>query len=295
MLVMLAIPLLVVSVQAAAEHSSREQFPAPGQLVDVGGGQLIHIRTWGNQSSQPTILLDVSCCQPSSIWAWVARNLSAHYQVVAYDRPGMAWSLGPNRQRDARSAAEALRKALTIAGIEPPYVVVGHSYGGLSARVFAGINRTEVDALVLLDTTHPHGGGGPGFAALARSRAWQGHSGMFQFSPPANDYEQLPADEAAAAYAVSLWTSHLDGTADELEAWDASAAEVDAIGDLGDLPLLVASGPGPPEHLALQRDLLNLSTKSQFVVFNTSHMAMLMDRGQAAITAAEIERFVDSL
>jgi pimeloyl-ACP methyl ester carboxylesterase len=294
-LVLLTIPLLGVAVQAWSEHASHEQFPAPGRLIDVGGGQLIHLRSWGDENNGLTLILDVSCCQSSSVWAWVAQELSVRHRVVAYDRPGMAWSLGSSGPRDAESAAEALTAALGVAGIGPPYVVVGHSYGGLSARVFTGMHRDQVRGLVLLDTTHPDGGGGQGFALLSRHYAWTAHSGLLQLSPPPNDYNQLPTEEAAGAYAVSLWTTHLDATADELEVWDATTAQARAAGDFGDLPLLVASVPGPPEHVALQRDLLRLSTSSSYVELNASHMGMLMDRDQATVTAAEIERFVDAL
>lgn len=291
----LVVALSGATVQANAERAAREAFPAPGQLVDVGDGQLIHLRTWGSPTEGPTILLDVSAGQPSSIWAWIARDLGRHHRVVAYDRPGMAWSGGPDGPRDAQSSAEALTKALSAAGIGPPYVVVGHSFGGLSARVFAAEHRQEVLGLVLLDTTQPDAGGGAGFEALYRSKAWQGHSGLFQLFPPGDDYAQIPLDEAPAAYAVSLWTTHLDATADELEAWDASAAEVRAAGDFGDLPLLVVSSVGSPDQDALQRDLTRLSSNSQFVELNASHMGMLMDRDQASAVSGQIERFVDAL
>lgn len=291
----IVIALSGATVQANAERASHAAFPAPGQLVDVGSGQLIHLRTWGAATGGPTILLDVSAGQPSSIWAWIASDLGRHYRVVAYDRPGMAWSIGPSGPRDAESAAEALSSALAAAGIEPPFVVVGHSFGGLSARVFAGQRRADMAGLVLLDTTHPNGGGGAGFALFARHRAWQGHSGLFQLFPPSNDYTQLPAAEQPGAYAVSLWTTHMDATADELESWNTSAAQVRSAGDLGDLALLVVSSPGSSASVDLQRDLARLSSKSRFVELNVSHMGMLMDTDQAAVTAAEIERFLDSL
>jgi pimeloyl-ACP methyl ester carboxylesterase len=282
--------LCAMTVQARGEQASRAANPAPGQMIDIGSGQL-HLRVWGAANDRPTILLDVSAAQPSSIWAWIARDLSADYRVVAYDRPGMAWSIDvPGR--DAQSAANALASALTAAGIGPPYVVIGHSFGGLSARVFAAAHREDVHGLVLLDTTHPDPGGGIGFAAIYRSEAWRGHTGMLQLFPPDNWYTSLPNEEIAGAYAVTLWTSHRDATADEMEAWDQTVAQVQATGDFGDLPLLVVSSADSAAHLELQRDLANLSTDSRFVVLDTSHMAMLMDQTAAGATAREIGRFL---
>lgn len=293
----LALALLVITaamiVQARAEQTSQASNPAPGILVDIGGGHRLHLRVWGDPNDRPTIVLDVSAAQPSSIWAWIARDLSRDYRVVAYDRPGMAWSVGV-RGRDAQSAADALTNALGKAGIGGPYVVVGHSFGGLSARVFAADHRAELSGLVLLDTTYPIQGGGGWFAATYRSEAWQGHSGMLQLFPPDNWYASLPPDESASAFAVTLWASHRDATADEMDAWDASVSEVLAAGGYGDLPLLVVSTPGTPDEVAPERDLTNLSSNSTFLVMNTSHMAMLMDETTAAETARLIRDFVDS-
>lgn len=292
--VALLIGLTVLTVQVHAEQELHTTYPPPGQMVDIGGGQMLHLRVWGQANDRPTILLDVSAAQPSSIWAWIAQDLSTAYRVVAYDRPGMAWSANvPGR--DAQSAADALVVALRAAGIGPPYVVVGHSFGGLSARVFAAQHPDEVVGLVLLDTTHPDPGGGVGFAAIFRQEALQTHAGMLQLFPPDNWYASLPDEEAAGAYAVSLWTSHRDATADEMDAWDASVAQVNAAGEFGDLPLLVVSTPGSAESVAQQRDIAGLSTNSRFSMSSAGHMAMLLERGPAAATAAEIERFLESL
>ena len=294
----LAVTLLIISaamtVQAWAEAESRAATPAPGELVDIGNGHLLHVRVWGEANDRPTILLHVSAAQSSSIWAWIAQDLSADYRVVAYDRPGLAWSVGlPGR--DAQNAADALGKALARLGIGPPYVVIGHSFGGLSARVFAADHRDDVVGLVLLDTTYPNVGGGGAFAALFRAEALRAHAGLLQLFPADNWYTSLPEGEAAGAFAVTLWTSHRDATADEMDAWDATAAQVNAAGHFGSLPLLVVSVPGPPEHLALQREIATISTESQLVVLDTSHMAMLLERGPATSTATLIREFVATL
>src|SRR6188768_2095140 len=111
--VLLVLGLLLVSVitaQAHAEQAERAEFPAPGQLVDIGRGQLIHVRTWGERASQdqPAIVLEVSASMPLAEWVWVARGLAANgHFVVAYDRPGMGWSSGPWQPRDAAHAANA--------------------------------------------------------------------------------------------------------------------------------------------------------------------------------------------
>lgn len=294
-LVIGAVLLTGATWQAWAEQESRQRYPPPGRLVDIGDGRLIHLRTWGADKPGPTFILDISASLPSSAWAWIAQDLAQANRVVAYDRPGMAWSQGGSGPRDARTAAEALGAALDRAGIGPPYVVVGHSYGGFSAQMFTHLNRQDVIALVLLDTTHPDGGGERAFATIYRLIAWQGHAGLFQLFKPGNGVVGLPAAEAEAAHAVSQWTSHMDATADELEAWPISAAQLHAAGDLGDLPLLVVSAYGTDYHYELQRDLATLSSAGEYVALDVWHVSMLVERDHAALAAAQIRRFLAGL
>jgi pimeloyl-ACP methyl ester carboxylesterase len=274
------------------ESEQRQRYPAPGEMVDIGGGRLIHLRTWGADMPGPTFILDISASLPSSAWAWIAQDLARTNRVVAYDRPGMAWSVVGNGPRDARTAAEALSAALDEAGIGGPFVVVGHSYGGFSARMFAHLRRADVVGLVLLDTTHEDGGGLDRFAALYRGRAWQGHLGLFQLLGHGNGLAGLPPAEAEAGDAVAHWTSHLDATADELEAWAISAADLRAAGALGDMPLLVVVAHGSEEHYDLQRDLARLSSASRYVELDVWHVSMLVQQDHAALVADEMRRFL---
>lgn len=282
------------TVQALVERRERELYPPPGQLVDVGDGRHIHLRTWGMDNDGPAIILDASGSYFSSVFAWYGEMLQDEYRVVAYDRPGMGWSIGRTEPRDARSAAEALTTALERAGIGPPYVVVGHSYGAFSARVFADMHRPDVAAVILLDTSHPDQGGGPYYGMLYRWRAWAAHTGINLLLPLPNEMASLPADEAARAHAVSRWTSHLDATAEELDAFDASAEQVRQAGAFGDIPLLVVSAAGSGEHLALQRDQTRLSSRSEFVQLDhVYHVSMLLHREHAADVVSEMRRFLD--
>ena len=278
-------------IQQIAERDSKTRFPAPGRLVDIGGGQTIHLREWGIPTDKPTLLLSVSAYAPSSAWAWIARDLAADYHVVAFDRPGMGWSSGGPLPRDARHAADALSRALDVAGIGPPYVVVAHSYGGFAGRFFAAQRRADLAAMVLLDTSHPDAPGS-GHGLLARLQALRAHTGLLTLFPPPNGYASLPPGEAEAAYAASNWTSHLDASADELEAWTASADQVRAAGDFADLPLLIVAGNAPQVQRGYQLDLRSLSTRSEFVALDVGHIEMLVTPQQAALVTDEIRRFL---
>jgi pimeloyl-ACP methyl ester carboxylesterase len=280
------------AIQAVAEVGLRARAPAPGQLVDIGGGETIHLRIWGVANNKPTVLLFVSAGTPSSAWAWIAQSLAVSYRVVAFDRPGMAWSSGGNLPRDAQNAADALSRALVAADIQPPYFVIAHSYGGFSARVFTAEHRDDVRGLGLLESSHPDGAGS-GYGLMFRFEAWRTHLGLTAISPPANEYATLPASESDAAYAVSLLASHRDATADELDTWTPSAEEAKSAGDFGDLPLLVVVTTSTDGHeLDLQRDLTKLSTRSQFATVDGYHMGMLLDPSEASAVSADLLPFL---
>ena len=282
-----------MTAQACAERSERDRFPAPGALVDVGGGQFIHLRQWGEANPGPTVTLDISAATPSSVWSWVGQGLAERgYRVVAFDRPGMAWSYGPPQSRDARRAADALTAALDTTGIPGPYVVVAHSYGAFSSRVFAGMNRNRVSALVLLDSTYPDSGGSI-LAVPYRLQAWLGHTGFFQLVSLPNSFSSLPAHERDAAHAVSRWTTHLDTSAEELEAWDVSAEQVREFPSFGDLPVLVVSASRSGVLFDQQRGLLDISTASQMMHIDADHMGMLLDQSHAAQIVEMIDGFID--
>jgi len=289
-----SIPLTVgIYGQAYVEMDERVRFPPPGQLVDVGGGEMIHVRTWGSANERPTLLLFTSAFTPSSAWAWVAQTLATEYRVVAFDRPGMGWSIGGVGPRDARHAADALTSALRIAGIGPPYVVIAHSFGGFSGRVFAGQHRSQLAAMVLLATSHPDAPGS-GYGFFARLAAIRAHAGIDLLTPRGGGFSSLPPGEAEATDGVNHWTSHLDASADELETWDATAAEVRAAGDFGNVPLLViGEASDNDEQRRYQLDLARLSSANEFVALNVGHLDMLIQRDQAQLVTDEIGPFLE--
>jgi pimeloyl-ACP methyl ester carboxylesterase len=293
LLLVVLVILIGATLQATGERLERQRYPPPGRLVEVGDGMHIHLRTWGMDNDGPAIIFDASGSYFSSVFAWYGEMLGDRYRVVAYDRPGMGWSVGRQEPRDARTAAAALSAALERAGIGPPYVVAGHSYGGFSARVFAGLHRDDLAGLILLDSSHPDQGGGPYYGILYRLRAWAAHTGLHVLLPLPNEMASLPPDEAPRAHAVSRWTSHLDATAEELEAFDVSAEQVRQAGSFDDTPLLVVSAAGSANHLALQRDLTRLSSRGELVhLDHVYHVSMLLRQEHATDVVAEIRRFL---
>lgn len=106
-------------------------------------------------SGEPTVVLASGFAMPRETWQAVADDLSRDFTVVTLDRPGYAGQPDTDRPRDPCTIAADTREALRAAGLSPPYLLVGHSIGGLYQYTFARLYPNEVSGLVLLDPTHP--------------------------------------------------------------------------------------------------------------------------------------------
>jgi pimeloyl-ACP methyl ester carboxylesterase len=124
-------------------------FLTPGQLVPVEGGRRINIVCRGQGS--PTVILEAGAANYSLSWARVFGPIATFTRVCAYDRAGY-WFSDPNdRPSTAANIVDDLHRTLTGAGIKPPYVMVGHSAGGLYATLYADLHLEEVAGMVLAD------------------------------------------------------------------------------------------------------------------------------------------------
>ncbi|WP_342547061.1 alpha/beta hydrolase [Paenibacillus sp. FSL P2-0089] len=134
--------------EAIASSSARKGYPAPGQLVDAGGYNL-HIRQLG--AGAPAIILEAGSGETSLSWRDIPEQLAAHATVVTYDRAGYAWSEQADTERSGANIVNELHTALKNADVPGPYLMVGHSLGGMYARLFTQTYPEEVTGLVLID------------------------------------------------------------------------------------------------------------------------------------------------
>jgi pimeloyl-ACP methyl ester carboxylesterase len=152
--VVVALVLIGAAYQATASITDSRNHPPPGRLVDVGGYSL-HISCLGNGT--PTVILDALFPGTVSNWAWVQPEIAKTTRVCADDRAGLGWSDSGPMPRDAVQHAAELRTLLANAGVTGPYVLVGHSLGGLSVRMFADRYPDEVAGMVLVEASNPDG------------------------------------------------------------------------------------------------------------------------------------------
>ncbi|NTU62098.1 MAG: alpha/beta hydrolase [Chloroflexi bacterium] len=135
--------------KAKAELAAR--YPAPGKLVDVGGYRL-HINCQGQGS--PTVVIEPGNGDFSLCWSPIQREVAKFTRVCTYDRAGLGWSDCSPRPRTAHNLVEDLHTLLIRSGVEPPYVLVGHSLGGPLVRLYAHEHPDQVAGMVLVDSAH---------------------------------------------------------------------------------------------------------------------------------------------
>jgi pimeloyl-ACP methyl ester carboxylesterase len=148
-LTLLALPLAGAGYEAWSARDATERYPRPGRMVDVGDHAL-HLDVRGTGS--PVVVLEAGSGETSIGWEAVADALAEHTTVVAYDRAGYAWSEPSSAPRTGEAVVRDVRTALDGAGLDGPYVLVGHSMGGLFARLLAERAPKDVAGLVLVDS-----------------------------------------------------------------------------------------------------------------------------------------------
>lgn len=289
-IVALIIGLLLVGYiyETIAAAADEKTYPPPGQLVDVGGYRL-HIQCIGTGS--PTVVIDAGLGDWSTTWGIVQQGVAKTTRVCTYDRAGLGWSeVGP-LPRNAEQHAKELHTLLQNAQVPGPYVMVGHSIGGLDVRVFVHDYSSEVVGVVLVDSTNPN--------QITQAPALEPQSQPFSYKAAlarfgvARLLVKLPVLAPAmppgqeAYYPLYIRPQNFQTTDNEYQGVPASGAQAAAVKTFGDLPLIVLTAklndlPGWPRW---QSELLQLSSNSQQMFAENSGHNVQVDEPEAAVEA----------
>ena len=118
-------------------------------MVEIGGGRRLFVRRRG--AGTPTVLFEAGIAASSLNWQFLQDRISQLAGTMSYDRCGLGWSGPCSTVRTPGNVAMEFHALLDHAGAKPPYVLVGHSFGGLAMRRFALLYPDEVAAIVLID------------------------------------------------------------------------------------------------------------------------------------------------
>ncbi len=147
--VILLLGILYENLAGAVE---RRKYPPPGQMIPVGDHQL-HVWVSGSGSG-PTVLLEGGAGTPAILLSRIRHYLGPDVRVCLYDRAGYGWSDRAKSPRTGEAVVHELHTLLHEAAVPGPYIIVGHSLGGMYARLYAHRYPGEVVGLVLVEARH---------------------------------------------------------------------------------------------------------------------------------------------
>ncbi len=147
-LLLMVLALTGIVYQLVATAKDNQKYLPPGKLVKVGDYQL-HLHCIGEGSL--TVVMDYGLAGLSPLWNPVQSEVAKFAKVCTYDRAGYGWSEKSQKPRTSNQMVEELYTLLKNAGVEGPYLLVGHSLGGLNMRLFASRYPDEVEGMVLVD------------------------------------------------------------------------------------------------------------------------------------------------
>lgn len=302
--------LLLASVGGAYETVSgaldASPYPMPGELIDIGDHRL-HLSCTG--SGSPTVVLQAGGGEMSSAFGWIAPAIAAENQVCVYDRAGRGWSEPAESRQDAAQISSDLRVLLDRSNIPGPYLLAGHSFGGLYVLTYASLYPDDVAGLVLIDSTAPASeapaemtsGGQNGsydlpsrISALLSSSARLGLSRLIAQA----DYGSLPPQSRDEIRASAATASYAKSTLDEYIQAGASGRQAATLTDFEDKPLVVVTaGVGSSATwMTAQDHLATLSTNSSHrVIDGAIHAGLVHDEQGAAATTQAILDVVSSI
>jgi pimeloyl-ACP methyl ester carboxylesterase len=296
-------------------------YPPPGRLVRTAGGKY-HLRELGTQG--PPVVLEAGIGATSISWALVDERLAEFARVYEYDRAGYGWSAPNDRPKVARDLVEQLREVLAAAGAPSPRILVGHSFGGMMMRLYAGLYPEEVAGVVMVDALAPEEWFPLDFrrtvmlrrgVALSRRGEWLAQRGVVRFAlgklergqgrmPKllsmlggvggigvqnriAHQIRKLPQSQWGPVRAHWSRPSSFATLAEHLADLPASCAQAQIVDHLGDTPLIVlaADTQTPPGHQGRQARLAKLSRQGDYrQIHGTTHWLML-DAPDAVVDA----------
>jgi pimeloyl-ACP methyl ester carboxylesterase len=305
-IVMLALASIGGGYETLREAADAKAYPMPGRLIDVGGHSL-HLSCTG--SGTPTVVLEPGAGGMSSILGWIAPAVARDTRLCVYDRAGRGWSEPADTAQDGAQIVTDLHTLLQRGHVPGPYVLAGHSFGGLYVLTFAARYPDEVAGMVLVDSTAPASAANPGtpspgaggssngmsrVSALVSASARLGLARLYAQS----DFGSLPPrsrDEVRASVATA---SMLRSTIDEYVQASASIEQAAALRDFADKPLIVlTAGSGhDAAWSAAQNRMATLSTNSVHrIIAGATHEDLITDEEDAAATTQAILDVVSSV
>jgi pimeloyl-ACP methyl ester carboxylesterase len=287
--------------ETVRESLDARAYPMPGQLVDVGGYRL-HLHCTG--SGSPTVVLEPGQGGVSSDLGWIAPAVARDSTVCVYDRAGRGWSDAADRPQDGDQIAADLHTLLDRAHVPGPYVLAGHSFGGLYVQAFAAKFPEQVAGMVLLDSTAPKSGPAlsttnGSYRALSRGSilfSTLAHVGVGRLIAQGS-YGSLPPGVQGEARANASTARNLASFIEEFVQANTAMQQASSLTSLNGKPLIVLTADKgmSDEWPAKQDHLATLSTNSLHRHADATHDSLISNQADSAAASQAIHDVVVSV
>jgi pimeloyl-ACP methyl ester carboxylesterase len=231
-----------------------------GEMVDLGGRRLRIVRE-GPPSERPTIVLEHGAFGCASDWAVVQERLAAKgLASIAYDRAGLGHSEPGPKPRDGKAIVSDLAALLRKLDEPGPFVLAGHSMGGLMVRLYALTHPDQVLGVVLVDAVTPdvitNPIGEKGVYAFSRILGWVSQGARYGMMRPvavvAGDRIGLPPEASAEKRRIHGSALHALWAAEEVSQWRATSDQARASEFVPAMPVAVITAGGENTITALR-------------------------------------------
>ncbi len=301
-LVVLALVASGGAFETVVEAATSNKPPSGGRTYLVDGHSL-YLRCVG--SGSPAVILFNGLGERTPSWAWVQGRVADQTRVCVFDRAGQGWSGKGVGLQDAHELSADVRGLLAAANVPSPYVVAGHSVGGVYALAYAMDYPEDVAGVALIDSATPYQFDlpwYPGFYSM-----WRRVSALFPTLARAGiarvtlgtiGSASLPADARRQARAFASSPRELSADRDEFAELRTVLDQVRDLMSLGAKPLFVLTADAGQMSgwFAAQDRLATLSTNSVHqMAHGATHEALVEDRNYAAVTARAINAVVRSV
>jgi pimeloyl-ACP methyl ester carboxylesterase len=306
-LVALLFVLLIIgfTYEQMARSNISDQYKPTGELLDIGGRNLHYVK---KGSGSPTVVFEAGLdAQGHLAFEGIRNGLTRNVTTITYDRAGILFSEEDTEPKSLSNMTNDLWNLLKKTNCPKPYILVGHSFAGITLRKFIRDHKEDIQGVVFVDVSHPDQMNRmpdqvkemmkPPPSFLIKLMNNFGINRMF-----INKYDPDNASESTIL-ANDLMHKSLVGMMDEMNSIEVLANEAAEINDFGDIPLIVITGTHPNRNDVLpieelrdemgeiwnqmQKDLLNLSTNSVHIVAPKSGHYVQSDQPDLVIKAIQ--------
>jgi len=315
---LVALPFLASAGDKSAAIVDDVAYENPQRLVTIGSGQRLNIYCTGRGS--PTVVFDSGLGEKTANWGLIQPAVAKRTRACSYDRAGLGFSDPPNRSSTSANMVDDLHRLLQAARIRSPFILVGHSLGGMNIKLYAETYLSEVSGLVFVDPSHEDLGKGAWEIDPESQKTYAPYMEALHRCLEANPKDFVAGSElvkncgpfqdshySAAINAIEMERGKQHGRlqariSEQENVWFTSADQVRAAyRPLGTIPIIVLTHeafPRGPAETQEQRDAKNklwLNLHEQIAAMSTRGKRITVEKSGHYIQLEQPQIVIDSI